>query len=78
VDSSKFTCGAEELMHRLAYIATGKPAPKRCLAACLNYCDASKAEGGYSCRSRAKKDENPIGEEKEKNCPWEFKSDYYS
>lgn len=78
VDSSKFTCGAEELMHRLDYIATGKPAPKRCLAACLNYCDASKAEGGYSCRSRAKKDENPIGEEKEKNCPWEFKSDYYS
>lgn len=77
VDSSKFTCGAEELMHRLDYIATGKPAPKRCLAACLNYCDASKAEGGYSCRSRAKKDENPIGEEKEKNCPWEFKSDYY-
>ena len=78
VDSSKFTCGAEELMYRLDYIATGKPAPKRCLAACLNYCDASKAEGGYSCRSRAKKDENPIGEEKEKNCPWEFKSDYYS
>ena len=78
VDSSKFTCGAEELMHRLDYIATGKPAPKRCLAACLNYCDASKAEGGYSCRSRAKKDANPIGEEKEKNCPWEFKSDYYS
>jgi len=78
VDSSKFTCGAEELMHRLDYIATGKPAPKRCLAACLNYCDASKAEGGYSCRSRAKKDENPIGEEKEKNCPWEFKSNYYS
>jgi len=78
VDSSKFTCGAEELMQRLDYIATGKPAPKRCLAACLNYCDASKAEGGYSCRSRAKKDENPIGEEKEKNCPWEFKSDYYS
>jgi hypothetical protein len=77
VDSSKFTCGAEELMHRLDYIATGKPAPKRCLAACLNYCDASKAEGGYSCRSRAKKDANPIGEEKEKNCPWEFKSDYY-
>ena len=77
VDSSKFTCGAEELMYRLDYIATGKPAPKRCLAACLNYCDASKAEGGYSCRSRAKKDENPIGEEKEKNCPWEFKSDYY-
>ena len=77
VDSSKFTCGAKELMHRLDYIATGKPAPKRCLAACLNYCDASKAEGGYSCRSRAKKDENPIGEEKEKNCPWEFKSDYY-
>ena len=78
VDCSKFTCGAEELMHRLDYIATGKPAPKRCLAACLNYCDASKAEGGYSCRSRAKKDANPIGEEKEKNCPWEFKSDYYS
>jgi hypothetical protein len=76
VDGSKFTCGAEELMHRLDYIATGKPAPKRCLAACLNYCDASKAEGGYSCRSRAKKDENPIGEEKEKICPWEFKSDY--
>ena len=76
VDSSKFTCGTEELMHRLKYIATGKPAPKRCLASCLNYCDGSKAEGGYSCRSRAKKDENPIGEEKEKNCPWEFKSDY--
>ena len=77
VDSSKFTCGTEELMHRLNYIATGKPAPKRCLASCLNYCDGSKAEGGYSCRSRAKKDENPIGEEKEKNCPWEFKSDNY-
>jgi hypothetical protein len=76
IDSKKFACGAEELLKRLQLIASKQQPPKRCVASCLSFCDAQKAEGAYSCRSRAKKDDAPIGEEKDKKCAWQFKPDH--